>query len=188
LIVSLQAGGITTCVMLGALIGGNFIGPGPAKSVAERFVTEKRVRRYVKDFYGWQPVGREVDVLFRRYNKIAPTFVMARTYMHAAILSQYTQDPPLVLSMGYDAMYGRCFDYWNEPEKHKGWDCLFVANHEISKDTEKMLREAFETVWKLTPEERVYQDDVARLYEIYYCRKARYLPGTRGFVGPELQN
>ncbi len=188
LIVSLQAGGITTCVMLGALIGGNFIGPVPAKLVADRFVMERRVQRYVKDFYGWYPMGREMDILYQRYSRIAPTFVMTRTYMHAANLSQYSQRPPLVLSMGYDAMYGRCFDYWNEPEKHKGWDCLFVANHVISKDTEKMLRDAFESVRELTPEERVYQDDIAKFYHIYYCRKARYLPGTVGFTGPELQN
>jgi hypothetical protein len=188
LLISLRLGAITTCVILGGLIGGDFLGPETVKSLAGPFVTEKRMKRYLKDFYGWYPVSREVDILYQRYNGQAPTFVMARTYMHAAILSQYTQKPPLALSMGYDAMYGRCFDYWNEPEKHIGWDCLFVANHPISNDIEKMLKTAFESVRELNPDERVCQGDIAGFYHIYYCHKAKYFPGTKGFTGPELQN
>lgn len=188
LIVSLQAGGITTCAMIAGLIGGNFLGPETMKSLIEPYTSEKRVKRYLKDFYGWEPVSREVDILYRKYNAVSPTFVMLKTYMHASIVSEYTRSLPLALSMGYDKVYGRCFDYWNEPEKHVGWDCLFVTNHPISDVTKKMIEDAFESVRELTPEERVYQHPIAKLFHIYYCHKAKYLPGEVDMDENEVQN
>jgi len=174
--------------LVGGLIGEFFVGPDPIRNaVANRF-REQRVRHYLADFFGWYPVGKELDLLHQRYSASAPIFILARTYMHAAQLTQYTSTVPLVLSMGTDAMYGRCFDYWNEPEKQKGKDCLFVANHEASTKIQTILKNAFESVRELNPSERIYVDETNKLFHIYYCRQAKYFPGALDLGGTEVQN
>jgi len=108
--------------------------------------------------------------------------------MHAAQLTQYTDGVPLVLSMGTDAVYGRCFDYWNEPEKQVGKDCLFISNHVASPKIVNILKKAFESVRELEPSERIYMDEVSKYFHIYHCKKAKYLPGALDLGGSLMVN
>jgi hypothetical protein len=188
LVISVRISALWTCLVIGGLIGEFFVGPEPIRAVLAPYVAPRRLNRYLVDFFSWYPVGQELDILYRKYNAQAPTFPMARTYMHASNLSQYTREVPLCLSLGTDAMYGRCFDYWNEPEKQKGKNCLYFSNHQMSPKIEKVLKNAFESVQELSPAERIYIDPVNTLFHVYYCRNAKYLPGAADAGGPELQN
>ncbi|NLE30476.1 MAG: glycosyltransferase family 39 protein [Phycisphaerae bacterium] len=176
--VTLHAGAVVSCLFVGGFTSQFFIGPDPLRQAFAPVVKEKNLNRYLADMFGWYPVGQELDLLLEQFNRERPTFIMARTYMHAAHFTQYCQTIPLALSMGNDAMYGRCFDYWNEPEKHLGNDALFVANHPISSRIEKELRASFDTVDHLSPDERKAQAWINKVFHIYHCRNARELPGA----------
>jgi hypothetical protein len=176
--VTLHAGAVMSCLFVGGLIGQFFIGPDILRQAFAPMVKEKNLNRYMADMFGWYPVGQEVDKLLEQYNRERPTFVMARTYMHASHLTQYCQTIPIALSMGNDAMYGRCFDYWAPPEKYLGADILFVANHPISSRIENELKASFDSVSELPLAERKPQAWVNEVFHIYLCKNIREMPGA----------
>jgi hypothetical protein len=175
---ALHAGAVMTCIFVGGLIGEFFIGPDPIRQIGKPIVKEKNLNRYLADFFGWQPLGRELDQLLPQLNPDRLPFIMTRTYMHAAQLTQYCSAVPLVLSMHDDFMYGRCFDYWNQPQTHLGQDCVFVATHPISEGIRKELEASFASVRELPLAERNPQAWVNTVFHLYYCERMKKLPSA----------
>lgn len=205
---SMILGAGTTWVMLIVLVGQAFVGPERIQSslhaAAMRALTlpgvrslpartrakwadafsEANLQRNLIVYFGWYPMGRELDGLYERYNRTRPTFVLARTYMQAAQLTQYSR-VPLVLSIGYDVIYGRCFDYWNEFEKRKGQDCLFVAEHPLTQRHVDMLARCFRSVRKIPLDERIPFNRMGAVYHVYHCQDMiDYPSATKSEVPP----
>jgi hypothetical protein len=176
--ISLHAGAAISCIFVTGFLGEMFIGPDAINKTFAPMVSERKLRHHSSNLFGWYPVGKEVDSLYKEMSKEHPTFILARTYMHAAQLSQYCSSVPLVLSMGDDAMYGRCFDYWNCSEQLIGWDCLFVANHPASGNIVDELKRSFDSVKDLSLNERNLQNGVGSFFHIYYCKNMKKFPSA----------
>jgi hypothetical protein len=176
---SMWAGAVTTCLLVGVVIGQVFIGPDAIKALSGTFLSEKKVERFLRAYFAWYPVGKELDELFPRYNHDRTTFVMARNYAQAANLTEYSRYVPLVLSFGNDTIFGQCFTYWNAPESHLGQDCLYISDHVPSKHILDILRQCFSSVEELGPSDRRTDSTVAKDFRIYYCRDMKRFPQAK---------
>jgi len=172
----LKVGAITTCLVFAGLIGQFFLGPDAMRAMGSRIVPEKKMKQYLTWYFGWYPLGQELNQLYRQCNQNHPTFIMTRTYMYASQLTQYSRAIPLVFSIGNDSMYGRCFDYWNEPEKNKTADCIYVSDHNPSQRVMAPLQDAFGSVQKLSPAQRSSQHWISDFFQLYYCRNPKRFP------------
>ena len=173
---AIQAAKITTIVLIIGLICPMFLGPDIMKSGLSEIINKKRVKQYLVTNFGWYPVGRELDVLYPRYYKSHPTFIMSRGYFEASQLSQYSNVPPLILSFGNDSMYGQCFAYWNQPQSRRSEDCLFVYKSPLSKRWIKRLKQCFRSVRELKPSERFYYHWLNKYFHIYICKGMIHFP------------
>jgi hypothetical protein len=173
---SLRTGGITTCLLVFGFIGQFFAGPDVMHSLLRPFASEKRMEHYLIWYFVWYPLGQELDELYEKENAKHPTFLMARTYMQAAQMTQYTRKPNLVLSYGYDSMYGRCFDYWNEEETHPGMNGVFIANHELRHTHTDELKRSFESVREIPFSERKPRHWVANYFRLYRGESMKTFP------------
>ncbi|NLX06276.1 MAG: glycosyltransferase family 39 protein [Phycisphaerae bacterium] len=176
LLASAWAGAATSFVLVIAVVGQSFIGPKATGDIFGLFRSEGHVKQYLRYYFHWYPLGREVDLLYERYRGDGALFVMARNYAQASNLSYYCRSTPLVLSMGDDSIFGQCFVYWNEPQGREGQNCLFVSDHPPSKYVLDILYRCFESVHRLGEDERAIQNFVAGYGEIFYCKGLREFP------------
>lgn len=176
---SFRAAAITTWAMLVILIGQVFVGPGPIETASRTILSPKKTERVMRAYYAWYPVGRELDDLYERYRRDGQLFVMARTYMQASNLTQYSRKIPLVLSYGNDSIFGLCFNYWNAPDHRQGQNCLYVSDHHPSRYILRTLRESFRTVEEVNPAQRNYAHPLARKFRIFYCRDMKRFPQAK---------
>jgi len=174
-----SAAGMTIGVVA-FFVGTTMLGPQPCRKILSAVIDQPRkVNSNLVLVFAWPKVAREVDRLYEQYNTRHRTFVLARTYMHAAALTHYCRSVPLVLSYGYDNVFGRAYDSWNLQHSRPGDDALFVAPHRLSRRHLKTLRRHFKTVRRLTDDQRPGSDPLVRSFQVYYCRGMKTFPKAR---------
>ncbi len=95
------------------------------------------------DFHSWDQVAREVLLTQREMSNPNLTFYAGNGYQMASELAFYTNLPYMTLSdniLGKDA---KSFNYWEDPNKFIGWDCIYVLPEDIDKDGNWVPRQDF---------------------------------------------
>ncbi|MBI5787776.1 MAG: glycosyltransferase family 39 protein [Candidatus Schekmanbacteria bacterium] len=124
----------------------------------------------LREFYGWEELGRRVKKSYAQMSAQAPAFIFTDSYALSSQVAFYTPGNPMVCMLGEGSVHGRNYDFWQDSEQMKGQNALLV-----SKDG-KHPGDSFHLFEMVEAEEplKIYQDgELVRTFPIFRCY--RYL-------------
>jgi len=105
----------------------------PAVKPLEPFLTKLDI---TNELFGWEEIAAEVEAIRARMPRPEQTFIFSHRFYTISQLGVYLQPDTVATSLhrGFSQ-----YRLWFSPEKHKGWDGLFVDDDRFSKSPEKYL-------------------------------------------------